>query len=497
MGVIIRQSLLNSLSSYSGLALGAVNTLILYPLAFMPENTAVYGLIQMILNYTLIISTFTAFGMPQVMVRFHQRVKEALHGELGFFGIIVPIAFLLPLGILLLVYREPLAFWLTENAEDGELLYTYLPLLVFTAAFNVYFEIFSSISQVHLRSVLPQFLKEVGRRLVATLLLLAFLLDWINTEQFIWLFCLMFPAQFVIMLFVLWRKGQLKLQRSLKGLPLRSMVDFGFFGFLTFGGELLLSRIDQLMIAKYINLENVVYYTIAFFIGNVINTPLRASLGISRPIVSAKIEREEYSELNSLFKRASLGLTLVAGWLFVGIVVSLEMIYELLPFEFGEGVEVTLLIASGKLISTTMGWNGIILNMSQRYRMAFWMNIGVIAATIGANLYFIPRFGVMGVALVALLVIVFNNSWKTFYLWKHFGLNPFSLQLGGVLLWMTAVAAGFFYWPLNVNPWWGIPVKSALASLIFLAPLYFLRVFPDFNALVNPILEKWRKRGAA
>ena len=295
MGVIIRQSLLNSLSSYSGLALGAVNTLILYPLAFMPENTAVFGLIQMILNYTLIISTFTAFGMPQVMVRFHQRVKEALYGELGFFGIIVPIAFLLPFGILLLVYREPLAFWLTENAEDGELLYTYLPLLVFTAAFNVYFEIFSSISQVHLRSVLPQFLKEVGRRLVATLLLLAFLLDWINTEQFIWLFCLMFPAQFVIMLFVLWRKGQLKLQRSLKGLPLRSMVDFGFFGFLTFGGELLLSRIDQLMIAKYINLENVVFYTIAFFIGNVINTPLRASLGISRPNVSAKIEREEYS----------------------------------------------------------------------------------------------------------------------------------------------------------------------------------------------------------
>ena len=250
MGIVLRQSLSNSFSSYAGLAIGALNTLVLYPLAFMPEHTAYYGLVQLLLNYTLIISMFTGLGMPQVLIRFYKRLEEGVRGHLTFFALLVPLFILLPLAAAILLFREPLAHWLTQNPEDELLLFRYFPLLTITVLFNVYFEVLASISQVHLRSVLPMFLKEVGRRSVVTVLIGLLLMDWIDLHSFVWLFALLYPIQLIVLAFVLLRRKRIQFSWDWRPLPLRSLLDFGLFSFLTVGGDLLLNRIDQLMIAK-------------------------------------------------------------------------------------------------------------------------------------------------------------------------------------------------------------------------------------------------------
>lgn len=494
MGILIRQSLLNSLSSYAGLALGAVNTLVLYPLAFMPEHTDYYGLVQMILNYTLLVSTFTALGVPQVMVKFYKRLEEGLHANLGFFGLVVPVALLIPVAIVFLLFRAPLANWLTENPSDAGLVERYLPLLILTTAFNVYFEVFASISQAHLRSVLPLFLKEVGRRVVASLLLVIYLLGWIDFDLFIWLFCIMFPLQFVVMLVVLQRKRQLKVRWGFGALPMRTLLDFGFFSFLAFGGDLLVNRIDQLMIAKYIDLESVAFYTIAFFIGNVINTPNRASGGIVKPIIANLLEKNKIEELNDLYKRSSIGLTVVSGFLLVVIIPNLPQIYQLLPIKFEGGVWVTVLIAASKFVSTSIGINGQILSMSPYYRMTLWMNIGLIITTILTNLWLIPAYGIAGAAMATMLVILFNNGWKTIFLYRKYQLLPFSKPYFLILFWIMACTTALYYFSqVDSSPWLGIPIRGLLASMVFLLPVYWLNVFPEMNAFVNRMGHQMRK----
>lgn len=496
MGVIIRQSLLNSLSSYAGLALGAVNTLVLYPLAFTPEHADYYGLVQMILNYTLLVSTFTSLGVPQVMVRFHKRLEEGLHSNLGFFGLVVPFLLLIPVAVGIFVFRDSLSVWLTENPSDAGLVGKYLPLLIITVAFNVYFEIFASVSQAHLRSVLPMFLKEVGRRVVASILLLAFLFEIIDFPQFIWMFCLMFPLQFVAILLVLARKKQLKLTWGFGKLPLKALLDFGFFSFLAFGGDLLVNRIDQLMIAKYVNLESVAYYTIAFFIGNVINIPNRASGGIAKPIVVSSLENGKMDELNELYKKSSVGLTLAAGLLFVFIVPNLPQIFTLLPLTFEGGILVTFLIALSKLISTSIGLNGLILSMSPYYRVTLWINIGLLVTTVLTNLWLIPLYGIAGAAIATMIVIVFNNMWKTIFLWSKYKLLPFSRSYLSVLVWIFMVSGLFFYFTqTEVSPWLGIPVRAIVGGLTFLAPIYYFKLFPDLNTFLSNITNRLKKLG--
>lgn len=496
MGVVIRQSLINSLSSYAGLALGTLNTLVLYPLAFMPDNTDYYGLIQILLNYTLIVSMFTAVGMPQVIIKFYKRLEEGVRGNLTFFGVVIPIFVIIPISLLIWYFKEPLAAWLTQNPNDEALVGTYLPLLSITVLFNVYFEIFSSVSQAHLKSILPMFLKEIGRRSMITILILLVLLDLIDFNTFVWLFTLLYPTQLLVLTIVLYRKKQLQFTTNFKGLPLKELLDFGLFSFLAFGGDLLLNRIDQFMITKYIDLENLAYYTIAFFIGNVINTPNRASTGITKPLVVNHLEKDDFTGLDKLYKLSSLGLMIASGVLFIAIVPNLIQLYQLLPLQFKGGVLVTIIIATSKLISTSNGINGMILSMSAYYRLTFWTNIALIVCTVVTNLLLIPEYGIQGAAFATMIVIVANNIWKTLFLYFKYKIWPFGRSFLIVFPWMVLVAFSFFKWTqIDISPWIGIPLRAGLGALVFLVPIYLTNLFPQMNGFIKGSLVRIKGKG--
>ena len=59
MGIVQNQSIKNSIYFYIGLVFGAISTIILYPNAFNshPEHL---GLLQIILAYSVVISTFSS-----------------------------------------------------------------------------------------------------------------------------------------------------------------------------------------------------------------------------------------------------------------------------------------------------------------------------------------------------------------------------------------------------------------------------------------------------
>ena len=52
MGIVRRQSFLNSISFYFGMVIGAINTVIIYPNAFK-DNPEYFGLIQILLAYSI------------------------------------------------------------------------------------------------------------------------------------------------------------------------------------------------------------------------------------------------------------------------------------------------------------------------------------------------------------------------------------------------------------------------------------------------------------
>ena len=75
MGIVRRQSIKNSISFYIGMAIGAVNTVIIYPNVFK-DNPEHFGLIQILIAYAIVVSTITTFGIPKTFVRFFPAIKE-------------------------------------------------------------------------------------------------------------------------------------------------------------------------------------------------------------------------------------------------------------------------------------------------------------------------------------------------------------------------------------------------------------------------------------
>ena len=238
------------------------------------------------------------------------------------------------------------------------------------------------------------------------------------------------------------------------------------------------------------DLEHLAYYTIAFFIGNVINIPQRASAGIVKPLVVGHLENQRWEELREIYRTSSTGLMVASGLLMVLIIPNLPQLLELLPVSIVGGTTVVVLIASGKFLSSSLGLNSMILSMSSYYRFTLMINVGMIVATVLTNLWLIPRYGIAGAAGATLLVIVLNNIWKTAFVGLKLKLWPFSRSFFWILPWValcTGVSLLFTQWA--IDPWWGIPLRSLLCGSVFLTPVLAFRAVP----VLNEWLRGWRK----
>ena len=88
MGIVRNQSIKNSISFYIGMSIGAVNTIIIYPNVF-EDNPEQLGLIQILIAYGIVVSTFTTLGTPKTFVRFFPSIIEK--GQLYLLSLTIPL----------------------------------------------------------------------------------------------------------------------------------------------------------------------------------------------------------------------------------------------------------------------------------------------------------------------------------------------------------------------------------------------------------------------
>ena len=62
---------------------------------------------------------------------------------------------------------------------------------------------------------------------------------------------------------------------------------------------MLISKVDMMMIANLMDLQHVAFYTVAFFIGNVIRVPGKAVVSIAAPLIAKASEKNNISEINT------------------------------------------------------------------------------------------------------------------------------------------------------------------------------------------------------
>ena len=484
MGIIYKQSIKNTLITYIGFGVGAVNTLFLYTRFFF---FFYFGLVGVILSIAAILSPIISLGVPNTMVKFFSSFED-LRERQGFLSlmILLPLLLIVPIAFLSYVSYDLIATFLSRK---NEIVYDYVWYIFLIGMAMAYFEVFYAWSKVHLKSVFGNFLKEVFGRVGISIGLILVFLEYLSVEDFLKVLVGVYLLRTIIM-----KLYAYSLSRPLITLkfPSNKVSIIGYSAFILIGGSVavILLEIDRFMINQIIPIENVAYYTVSIFIATVIAVPSRAMHQITYPMTAEIINKGSQDELLSLYRKTSLTLFIVAGLIFLLIVLNLNELYLLLPVPYRGGLLVVTFIGLAKLFDALLGNNNAILFNSEHYKALLLMGVLLAVMTIFLNLWLIPRFGIDGAAMASFAAIAIYNTIKIIYVKQKFNIHPFTRETFKVLALLALVGALFYFLEFPFHPIVNIGLKCALMSLMYIGILYRFKISED----VFGILTKWFKQ---
>lgn len=486
MGIVINQSIKNTVITYIGFAIGAANTLFMYP-HFLGEKY--YGLTGYILSSANVIFPLLAFGVHNTLIKFftHYKTNQEKSSFLTFV-LVLPLLLIIPVLIFGTFFYDWIASLLSRK---NPIVYDFVWQIPVIGICMGYFEIFYAWVKVHLQSVVGGFIKEILLRIFITIFLFAVYFDWITPLEFINSLMLTYLLSMLIM-FVYAMKVR-RIEFNFK-MPHNTKEVFMYSLFIILSGSIanMLLDIDKTMINQYKLIENIAYYSVAIFIATVISVPSRAMHQITYPITAKLMTEGKYDELNVLYKKTSITLQIIGGLVLVGILVNINQLYLLLPKNYSGGIFVVFTIGISKYFDLILGNNNAIIFNSKYYKAVLFLGLLLAFLAITLNMIFIPKYGIDGAAIATLISITLYSIAKLLFVVVKMKLFPFTnktLVSFGVLI---VAFFAFYYWEFPFHPLPNIVLKSTLVCAVYVFVNYKLKLSSDFNNVVNSILKMVR-----
>ena len=487
MGIVINQSIKNSLSFYFGMFLGAISTVFVYPNVFndQPDH---WGLIQLIVAYSFIISTFSNFGVPKTFIRFFPIIENK--SKFYFFSfLLITIGYLLFL-ILALFFED----WFFKFISASPLLIDKFYLIYFMVLIISVYELFVSISRSNLNSTLPTFLNEAFLKSYSLIVLILHGLKILNFDQFLFFYVGGYSMKLIIIFMSQINTKSINLIFSLRGIKIIELIQFGLFVIVGGASAMLVSRLDMVMIGKFMGLKHVAFYSVAFYVGNAIRVPGRAVVAISAPIVSKAWKNNDLKLIKDIYYKSSINQLIIGGIFFVCVWLSVDDIFSLLPEKFSGGRLVVFFIGLSQLFNVAMGVNGAIILNSKYYRFDLYANLFLLAVTFLSNYLFIPDssplkelgiVGINGAAFATALSIFLFNFIKFVFIYVKVKLHPFDIKTLYSILLLLFVYYVVDSLSLDLNPYLNILLNSSISLIIFVPILLYTKLSLELLSIYN------------
>ncbi|OCB78493.1 oligosaccharide flippase family protein [Flavobacterium crassostreae] len=484
MGIVLNQSLKNTIITYIGFGVGAINTLYLYPIFL---GATYYAVTNYILSAANVIMPLFAIGMQNTLVKFYSQYNtEQEREQFLSFTVLFPLLLCIPLVLLGLYFFEDLVFFVSKK---NPVVQTFIWLIPFTGLCMAYFEIFYAWARVHMHSVFGNFIKEVGLRLFSLFALIGVYFKWITVVDFVYVTSgIYFLALLVTMLYAFKIKApkfQFLLPQNVK-----AILEYTFYIILSGSVANLLLDGDKLMLNQYMVIENIAYYSVATYIALVISVPSRSMHQIVYPITAKLMHENKYVELNALYQKTSINLQVVGGFVMLCIFVNINQLYQLVPKEYSGGIVVVFMIGLSKYFDLILGNNNAIIFNSKYYRMVLFLGLFLVVITIVLNIIFIPTYGIIGSAFATLLSITLYSLAKLMFVVKKMHLYPFTKQTLVSLSVTMVLFLVFYFWEFPMHPIIAIGLKSVLITVAYVYLNYKLKVSKEINGVLDGLLNK-------
>ena len=428
----------------------------------------------------------TAFGVQYTIVKFYSSYESKIERDKFLnLALILPLLIAIPLGFLGNVFYEQISLLLSEkNAVIKD--YTYIIYLVAIA--TAYFEVFYAWSKVQLRSVFGNFIKEMYNRLAVMALLFCVYFEFITEVEFIYYLTGAYFLRLLIMMLYAFKLYFPKITFSLPS-NYKEIFKYSLYIILAGSAGAILLDIDKVMIPGKEEIALAAYYSVAVFIGTAIEAPGRAMLQILQPLTSIAINENDFTEINKLYKQSSINLLLVCGLFFLLVNLNIQELFKLLPQEYSGGKWVVLMISGAKLYKMYLGINGEIIMNSKYYKMLLPLAIGMALSVILLNDWLIDLYSTNGAAISTLVVILFFNTIKLWYVKRKFFITPYSKKTGQLIVLILLVFVSFYFWNFQFHPIVNIALKTLLITGIYLFVAIKLKISLDINKLLSRFIK--------
>lgn len=488
MGIVINQSIKNTIITYIGFAIGAANALFMYP-KFLGEQY--YGLTGYILSSANVIFPLMAFGVHNTLIKFFSHYKSQKEKrEFLSFVLFIPLLAIVPFFLIgFLAYDFIAAFLSLKN----KIVVDYVWQIPIIGICMGYFEIFYAWVKVHLQSVFGNFIKEIVLRILISIFLLGVYFNVISVTQFITATMFVYLTSTLIMFYYAHKIQAITFHFKV---PKNAQAILVYSGFIILSGSVanMLLDIDKTMLNQYVKIENIAYYSVAIFIATVIAVPSRAMHQITYPITAKLMSENNYVELNELYKKTSITLQIVGGLVFVGILVNINQLYTLLPKNYSGGILVVFLIGLSKYFDLILGNNNALIFNSKYYKTVLFLGLFLAFFAITLNILFIPIFGINGAAIATLVSITLYSIAKLLFVVLKMKLYPFTIKtiysLGIGLLCFFC----FYFWEFPFHPLLNIGLKSILVSVVYIGLSYSTKLSSEFNNVIDVAIIKINSR---
>jgi O-antigen/teichoic acid export membrane protein len=492
MGIVIRQSAKSVVITYFGIGFGILNTLWLMPAILTEEQI---GLYRTIVNVAVLLSTFASLGAGNIPNRFFPYFKDLKKAHNGFLYFILIVG-MSGFAVFTFLYLNFKYLFVEAFIKNSPSLVNYFYLIIPFVFIMLLINIFESYNTIQQNPVLPTFTRELLTRLLFTVNLITFFFLRYQYSMFIELLVVLYGITLCTLIIYTYSQNYLFLKPNngvFKSLHFKSILVFSAFALSVNASGIIIINIDGLMLSSYSGLRAAGIYSIAFFIATFIEIPKKSLSQVLIPLVSEANMKNDKKQLELLYKKSSITQLIIGGLIFILVWFNIENIFKIIPHGnvYAEGIWVVFFIGLGKIFDMTTGINQEIIGTSKYYKidLAFYPLLGFVA--IGANLLFIPKYGMTGAALATALSVFLINTVKFFFLLIVMKIQPFSLSTIKVLVvFVLAFILNYFLPHIQHHFILDIIFRSLLVASVFISLVLLLKVSEDINMIMNKIISR-------
>jgi O-antigen/teichoic acid export membrane protein len=493
MGIIIRQSAKSVVITYLGIGFGILNTLWLLPAILTEEQI---GLYRTIINVAVSFSIFASIGAGNIPYRFFPYFKDIKNAHNGFLFFILSVG-LTGFVIFMVLYLNLKFLFVNAFIKNAPALVNYFYLIIPFTLILLLITIFESYNIIQQNPVLPTFTRELLTRIFAAICLILFFLFKFEYKWFINLLVSFYGVTLCILIFYTFSQNYLFLKPHtgvFKSPHLKSILVFSVFVLMGNASGIIINNIDGVMLSSFKGLKDTGIYSIAFFIATFIEIPKKSLSQVLIPLASEANMKNDSRQLELLYKKSSITQLIIGGLIFILVWFNIENIFKIIPHGnvYSQGIWVVFFIGLGKVFDMTTGINQEIVGTSRFYKidLAFFPFLGLVA--IGANMLFIPRYGITGAAMATALSIFLINTIRFLFLLIVMKIQPFSLNtLKAFLAFATVFIINYFLPHIQNHFLLDSFFRSIIIASIFITIVFTLKVSEDINMLAQKLIKRF------